>query len=154
MRAMTDGSQTISPPPRSISTSESPSRRWPLTDRLRPDEKNTNSACAGHAAKIITTKDTTDMEVRTVGREPFICCPSCHSCPLFPLRPLHLPRIDKCMEHPHPELSRIFAVGVEQCRNERFVDRNRQLRNVGRPEPGGRQRNFPKQLLLGAERES
>src|SRR5207249_4569131 len=49
MRAIVAGSHTISPPARSTSTIASPSARWPFTDMLRPDEKNTSSARTGTA---------------------------------------------------------------------------------------------------------
>src|SRR5207248_7595332 len=50
-RTMVLGSQTISPPERSDSTSESPSRRWPLIDIALPLAKDASLARAGAAAQ-------------------------------------------------------------------------------------------------------
>src|SRR6266850_7123403 len=57
-RTMVLGSQTISPPERSDSTSESPSRWWPLIDIALPLAKNASSARAGVAAATQTITDT------------------------------------------------------------------------------------------------
>src|SRR5258707_10996210 len=96
MRTMSDGEQTISPPARSVSTSDSPSRRCDLIDIVRPFSKYTSSArtgCAPSTTAATATKLTTLM------------------------------RIHEGMEHSDTELPRILIIAyVELCRNERLVD--------------------------------
>src|SRR5579872_3907906 len=54
MRAIVEGSHTISPPALRTSTSDSPSIRWDFTDIVLPFWKYTSSAFAGAAAARVT----------------------------------------------------------------------------------------------------
>src|SRR5581483_339785 len=127
MLTTTVRSQRTSPPFRRFRTSESPSRRWLLTDRKRPVEKNTSSARALRAQRRLATKNAA---------------------------PTVLLRLNERMKHANAQLSRVLAV---RCRNEsrhkRLIDCNREEVHVGRSELGAGQRNLPHHLLPRRHRE-
>src|SRR5262245_48235885 len=131
MRSIRRASTVASPPARSVRTSESPSTRCDLTDRVRPVLKNTNSARAGAA--------TTTNAISATARNT-----------VFSI----LPWVYERMKNADSKLARVAAVG---CRHERrhvrLVDDDVNLAVFAAAKLVGRQRNLFQFLFPRLQRE-
>src|SRR5262245_19937100 len=108
-RATIEASQTISPPARRTSTSESPSTRCPFTDRVRPVLKKTSSAFAGDATSAATRRTAEHRTARILNA---------------------LPWIDVRVKDADAQFSRILVAGHKHGRHVGLIDRNDELRHV------------------------
>src|SRR5262245_9253158 len=114
-RATADASHTISPPDRSVRTTDSPSTRCPFTDIVRPVEKKTSSARAGDADARTAVASAAVRNVFIMrGMRLFyqgLACPlrrfSAHH---SNRRASSTDRLDERMEDADAQLTRILAV--------------------------------------------